>query len=88
MFTLSPDIYDSTCGQYGCAVAYVDTLDRATMKFADGGDEPDAFYIYGTEPANSGECVKFGDEVVIAWSEASSEGCIPGELSHCDAWIL
>ncbi|CAE7823128.1 unnamed protein product, partial [Symbiodinium sp. CCMP2456] len=83
VLSLNPDIFDSTCGQYGCAVGYVDTFDDAKMKFAEGGDEPDAFYVYGTEQVKPGECVKFGDEVVLSWSEASSEGCVPGSLSHC-----
>ena len=81
--SLNPELFDSTCGEYGCAVGYVDTFDEGKMKFGEGADDPDAFYIYATEQANSSECVKFGDEVVIAWSEASSEGCVPGELSHC-----
>lgn len=83
VLSLNPDIFDSTCGQYGCAVGYVDTLEHGRMKFAEGGDEPDAFYVYGTEQVRPGECVKYGDEVVLSWSEASSEGCVPGSLSHC-----
>lgn len=56
---------DPLCGWYGCRVANMDP-DSLILRFADGGDEPQSFYLRPPVGSVRSGCVKYGDDVVIA----------------------